>query len=134
MKRIVLFILTVLLACPIAIHSYAAMPEEVEPLYNEINSLYANLDISSLGVATCTGRITAKQLDSVKVIVRLQQDTGTSWKTLKSWSSSGTATAYASGSYAVYKGYTYRVSVSGYVYDTDDTILETDTLTYEVDY
>lgn len=61
----------------------------------------------------------------VKTVVRLQQKLDSGWYTVKSWSDTGTCTAGASGSYAVARGYDYRVTVSAYVYDDNGNIVET---------
>ena len=85
----------------------------------------AYLDINLLGVATCEGSATARALVDVKVTVRLQQLTDTGWSTIKTWSATNEGCSSASGKYAVYSGYTYRTTVSAYVYDEDGNIIET---------
>ena len=97
----------------------------IQPRWSYLNAVSAHLDINWLGVATCEGRATAKNLVTVKVIVQLQQFSETGWITINSWTSTGTQTAYASGSYAVYSGYTYLVSVTGYIYDSNGNLIET---------
>ena len=134
MKRLVSIGFVLLFLCSIIVPVFATGTTDVQPRYTEINAVSADLEINALGIASCSGQVTAKHLNSVEVIVRLQKYTGTSWTTLKTWTSTGTATAYASGKYAVNSGYKYRVSVTGYVYDTDDTILETATARDEVEY
>lgn len=135
MKRITAFLLTVILLFSLALPASAAVKETVQPRYTYINSVYASLSINeSTGVTTCTGSVSAKNTYPVKVAVYLQQDMGTYWKTVKSWSASGTWSVSLTENHAVYDGYTYRVTVTGYVYDSDGNIMESATGTHTVDY
>ena len=130
MRRITSLLIVVTILCAMAVSASATTVDNaVQPRWTYLNSVYANLDINWLGVATCEGRATAGDLVTVEVIVRLQQLKDTGWATIKSWTSTGTLTASASGSYAVYSGYTYRVSVTGYVYDSNGNLVETGTAT-----
>ena len=130
MRRITALLIIVTILCAIAAPASATTIDNiVQPRWTYLNSVYAYLDINWLGVATCEGRATARDFVNVEVVVRLQQLKDTGWATIKSWTSTGTLTASASGSYAVYKGYTYRVSVTGYVYDASGKLVETGTAT-----
>lgn len=130
MKRIIPLLIVVTILCTMVVPASAATADNtVQPRWSYLDTVYANLDINWLGVATCEGRATAGSLVTVKVIVRLQQLKDTGWATIKSWTSTGTLTASTSGSYAVYSGYTYRVSVTGYVYDSNGNLVEAGTAT-----
>lgn len=137
MKRIITGILAFILILGMILPVSAAVANPitpVEPMYDYVNLVYARLEIGEdWGMTTCTGTITAKQLLPVKVIVRLQKLDGY-WQTIKSWSATGTGSASHTGNYAVYSGYTYRVSVIGYVYDSNGNIIETATVAHVVDY
>ena len=135
MKKIVsLALVTVLLFMMVVPASAANADNTVQPRWTYLNIIDAGLDINWLGIATCEGNVLAYGNTTVKVVVRLQQQTDSGWSTLKTWSDTDTGSAYASGIYAVHSGYTYRVSVIAYAYDANGNLLETgstsDTLVY----
>lgn len=135
MKRIVpiLIVLTLLiaLALPVSAESYPS----VQPRYTYINSVYAELSINTTtGITTCTGGVTAKSVRPVEVVVYLQQDMGTYWKTIESWSGTGTMDIEITNRYAVASGETYRVYTAGYAYDSNNNLLESASATHEVYY
>ena len=134
MKRITSLILTALLLFSMAIPASAAVKDEAQLLYDNINAVSADLSISSLGIATCFGSVTAKDLYTVLVEVRLQMKEDGAWHTVKTFSSTGTMDAACTGYYAVYSGYQYRVYVTGYVYNSSGTIIESASCTYAVNY
>lgn len=135
MKRIITFSLAIILLISLAIPVSAATKDTIQPRYTYINSVYAALSIDqSTGITTCTGSVTAKKNYPVEVVVRLQQDMGSYWYTLESWSTTGTISASLTENYAVYKGYEYRVYVTGYVYDSDGNIIESASGTHTVNY
>lgn len=136
MKRVISILLVLaVLVCTVAFPASAATSTDVEPLYDHINSVYANLSINKLlGIATCTGRINAKKIVPVKVIVRLQQYNEGTWTTVTSWNETGTASVSCTNQYAIYSGYTYRVRVTGYVYDSEGVIQESATVTHTVEF
>lgn len=101
----------------------------IQPRWTYLDTVYAYLNINWLGIASCEGSATAGSLVTVEVTVRLQQLKDTGWATIKTWSATDTQSAVASGSYAVQKGYTYRVSVTGYVYDSNGNLVETGSAT-----
>ena len=135
MKRIISILavctLVVALAVPVAAESYSS----IQPRYTYVSSVRATLSIdTSSGIATCTGGVVAKDVQPVEVVVSLQKDMGTYWKTIKSWSGTGTMSTEITNRYAVASDNTYRVYVAGYVYDSDNNLLESATATHEVDY
>ena len=74
---------------------------------------------------TTVSTATSRDALTVETVVRLQQLTDTGWSTIKTWSSTSVGSASVSKTYAVYAGYTYRTSVTGYVYDSNGNIIET---------
>lgn len=135
MKRItsILVICTLLiaLAIPVSAESYPS----VQPRYTYVSSVRASLSINTTtGIATCTGGVVAKNLQPVEVVVSLQKDMGTYWKTLTSWSGTGTMDIQITNNYAVASDNLYRVYVAGYVYDSNNNLLESATATHEVNY
>ena len=126
MKRAFAILIVIGILSAIAVPVAASSNENIiQPRWSYLDSVHAYLDINWLGVATCEGSATARSLVEVETIVRLQQQTDTGWSTIKTWSSTGTASASAGGKYAVARGYDYRVTVSGYVYDDNGNIVET---------
>lgn len=125
MKRTIttLCVVMLIIFCAVPMNTYAA--ENTMPLYDNINSVYANISINeSTGIASCTGMISAKNFYPVSVSVRLQMLDNGDWKTLYTWSDSGTWSVTCDGYYAVRSGYSYRVIVLGYVYDDAGNIIE----------
>ena len=126
MKRIAAILVVIGILCTMIIPVSAATNDNtVQPRWSYLNAVYAYLDINWLGVATCEGSAVVRGSYDVEVIVRLQQKLDSGWYTVKSWSDTGTGGAGASGSYAVARGYDYRVTVSAYVYDDNGNIVET---------
>ena len=126
-----IFTLITLLALP----AYAALPDTIEPMYDKISTVYAHLSINeNTGIATCTGRVTAKNTYPVRVYVQLEILENGSWRQLSSWQKSGTTTAYCSQSYAVYSGYTYRVKVTGFVNNDSGIAIESGSTSHSVYY
>lgn len=130
MKRVTSLLIIIVILCVMVLPvSATSVDNTVQPRWTYLDSVYAYLDINWLGVASCEGRATAGDFVAVKVVVRLQQLKDTGWATIKSWTATDTQTVGASGSYAVYSGYTYRVSVTGYVYDSNGNLVEAGTAT-----
>lgn len=125
MKRILSFSLVLVFLVSLTAPVSAATKDEEELMYTHISSVYACLTIDeTLGIATCTGSVNAKNIVPAKVTVRLQRYQDGSWQTIKSWSETGTAVASSTNYYAIYRGYSYRVYVSGFVYSSEGAIQE----------
>lgn len=122
--------LTILVAlCLLATQFLVCCAEDtpqIQPFYSDAKKVSATLTINSNGVATCKGGILPKS-DKTKtsITVKLQQYAG-GWKTIETWTGSGTGLdgAFASGKKTVPSGYKYRVSVSGKIKDLDGNVLE----------
>lgn len=133
MKKVICSICLISLFFTFIIPAFAAEEDEIMPLWDNINTVYACLTINeTLGIATCTGEITAKSSVPVSVDVSLQRLDGNSWTTLKTWSASGTWDVSLTKSYAVYRNYTYRVYVTGYVYNSSGAIIESGSAIHSV--
>ena len=102
-----------------------ASKNEVQPRWTYLNSVSASLQIDGLGIATCSGQAMVTSSNRITVYITLQQYTDSGWVTLRSWSATGKTTTMAGGQYAVARGYTYRVNVFAYVYDSRGNIIET---------
>jgi len=139
-KRILTFILVVVLLCSISITSYAEDKEElaekppvVGVKMTYISSVYTALSISSSGLSNSYARIFAYSgVDSVRISMYLQKyDNG--WKTVNHWAQNFDGTyGYLSRNWYVVSGYQYRVLAYYYAYDGDNT--ESLSRTYSVYY
>lgn len=130
MKKVISLLMVTVIVCTMVLPVSATTGDNtVQPRWTYLDSVYAHLDINWLGVASCEGRATAGDFVTVKVVVRLQQLQDTGWATIKSWTATDTQTVGTSGTYAVYSGYTYRVSVTGYIYDSNGNLVEAGTAT-----
>lgn len=124
-RRLISAILVMAMLCTFALPVFAALDETMQPRFSYTNSIFAKIEFNKLlGIAKCTGNVVAKSMVPIKTIVRLQQETDTGWVTLATWENTGEATCACYGEYAVYRGYTYRVTVTGYVYDVDGVLKE----------
>lgn len=135
MKRIISFILVILLLPCLPIHTDAAVKDEIELQWQYVNTIQASLTIDeTLGIATCYGRITAKNTYPVKVEVRLQVYKNNTWTNLKTWTNTGTMNCSTTNQYAIARNYTYRVYVIGYVYNSSGIIIESASGTHTVEF
>lgn len=136
MKRSICILLIVALLVPcLACRASAAVKDEIELQFETINTIHARLTIDeTLGIATCYGRITAKNTYPVEVELLLQVYKDNKWVTLKTWSNTGTMNCSTSHQYAIARGYTYCVYVTGYVYDSNGAIIEAASASHIVEF
>lgn len=112
MRKLISLLLIVVLFCSCIMPASAAVKEEAELFWNKIYNIYASISVNeSTGIVTCTGTVTAKNTYPVEVFVQLQILENGSWRTLKSWTNTGTLSASVTKNYAVYSGYTYQVCI-----------------------
>lgn len=100
---------------------------EAEPRFDYIKQTRAYLEIANNGIATVQGQLNASDCDSVGITVKLQQYTSGSWKTVSTWTATGSTRCSLEKSKAISSGYTYRVEVVGKVYDSSGKVLESHT-------
>jgi len=98
----------------------AAQAAEIEPRYTGIAHVYAVLNISEIGAASCGGSTRVRSGYTADLTVELKRD-GT---TIKTWTASGTGNLTAGSTYFVTSGHTYVVTTSVVVYDSTGTIVE----------
>ena len=130
MKRILSVICAIVMLAVMAVPAFAAVPEDtvVSPQYTYIKSNSVNLTINeSTGVATCTSSCYATSGYTVSIECKLQRYTGTSWSTVKTWTTSANRYASISQTWTVPSGYTYRVYSTFRIYNSSGTLLETGT-------
>lgn len=129
MKRVFTAILTLMLILSLSTHGMAAKVESnvVSPRYLYIASTSANLAINErTGIATCTALCDVNGAYTVEIECRLQRDAGTMWKTIQTWSVSGTGQASLIKQWAVPSGYTYSLYTVFSVRDSAGNLLERD--------
>lgn len=136
MKKVIIALLLISCCFCLAHPATAASNTvEIEPRWDNISKVYAGLEISKiLGIAECTGQITTRVNQPVELVVNLQQKKDGYWTTIKTWTKTGTQSTTFVGSYAVYRGYEYKVTVAGYLYNSNGDIQEAGTAYYTVDF
>ena len=104
--------------------------EEIQPMYNVISSIAAGLKISSSGVASCIASLTGMSSPLTgKIIMELQQYSGGMWNTIMSWTESGSGGIIMEEYWTVPSGYSYRVRVTGNVYNANELLIESQYIT-----
>lgn len=93
----------------------------VEARYTGISRLDATLTISSKGAASCQGTVAVRSGYKADIKVELKQD----GSTIQTWTSSGTGTVRAGGTYYVESGHNYIVTTTATVYDSNNKVIET---------
>ena len=126
MKRLFCVLLAVLILITTILPVMAADNEQaISPRYSYIEGLSASLAIGKLGLSTCNAACVAYGGGTIKLTSVLQRYNGSSWSTVKAWTTSTTHTSTAlSKQYAVTSGYTYRVRASCGVYNANGTLVE----------
>lgn len=79
---------------------------------------------TSTGNVNCYAELTVCNGASGKVTCSLQKNTGANWVTLATWTGSGSTVAAINETWHVDAGYTYRMSVTYYIYDANGNLLE----------
>lgn len=100
---------------------------ELEPRFDHLSRISASLTFSSLGRANCGGSFTTyDEYDSSMTMV-LQRLEGTRWVDVKDWSESfsGSGVKVLDKGYYVSSGYSYRVSVTVNILDSNGNSIET---------
>lgn len=125
MKKRICFVLCLLLALPIAVTAYAEN-EDIMLCYTYVDSIRASLKISS-GSAAASGSVIPSGSLETSVTVRLQRESSSgTWVTISTWTGSNEGgKSEAGGTKKLTSGYNYRVCVTGKVYDSAGTVLET---------
>lgn len=125
MKKIMSLLLAIVTMCVLLVPASAAVKDPVEPQYEHTRYLYAVISIDqNTGLATCGGDVCAKGWNPVKVVVQLQQLKDGVWRTLQTWTNTGTMYTEQTGHYYVMHGYVYRTKVTSFVYDNNGRIIE----------
>lgn len=82
--------------------------ESIDLYYLEASSAKTTLSISG-GIASCTAQLTAKSKKRLYITLKIQKYTGGTWKTVQTWTKSGTgARLELIKTASVPQGYQYR--------------------------
>lgn len=98
----------------------------IQPRWTYISEITTALDISLGGKATCTTSVYLySSLNSTCTIeMILQQNDGSGWDDLKSWTISGGSDTDISKNWYIASGYEYRVESHIYVYTANNLLAE----------
>ena len=124
-----LFLCLLVLVSPLIPTASAAMYDEgIQLHYSRILGIDVGLDISSSGRADCYGQVALDSIsDTADLTMELQRSNGgNSWRTIKTWSTSGSDTVTLDKDWYVTSGYTYRVHVTVNVYTSSGNLAETE--------
>ncbi len=106
---------------------YVASQQSGDLRYIALTKLDAKLNISSTGYASCTAHANVSLGYSCDATLELQQKSGTSWKTIKEWASSGSTNRINEGCYVI-SGYDYRLKLSADVHNSSEKLVESQTI------
>lgn len=134
MKRITALLLVVVLLCALVPSASAAAIKPDSPCFQYIHSTAVIFLVDENGIACCTARCIADSDVTIKIIGTLQQYKNGAWSTLATWSTSGSRLVTLDKQRAVYSGYKYRFTGKFYIYDSEGSLLESDSITRTYNY
>lgn len=123
-------LLTFILVISIGANVFASSETVIEPRWSYITGITGSIRIEkSIATVMAGGRSENQEIAYVGETVILQRSDGNSWKDLKTWedTSDGPKTQIQE-TYAVYKGYSYRLSITVRAYAANGTLKETVTV------
>lgn len=120
------FSLVMCLVLILSIVGVAHAEDGIMPCYSYTSSIAASLSIND-GVAKAAGKITPEDSRRTTITVRLQRESSSgTWVTISTWTgSNASGKSEAGGTKSLTSGYNYRVYVTGKVYNSSGTVLET---------
>ena len=134
MRKMIRRICCLLLATAILASGMAVMAADVPtPYYDATAQISTSLEISSSGLASCTGRITLSDSSCyANLTLQLQRYTSKGWSPVYTWTESDASTI--SGYRYVTSGYSYRVICNANVYTSSGTYVESPSVTSQTVY
>lgn len=122
MKSVFAFLIVIPIAIGMNIPSQGVNAlDTVQPYYVGVTKTTCALDIVS-GKAVCEAIVILRSNYSVSLTLKLQQSTnGTSWTTLKTWT---TNASQIQKSYYVSSGYYYRTTLNVKAYNSKGTLVD----------
>ena len=139
-KRSLQIMITLLVAISILSASLSANAAigngiPIQPLWLGTIDIEAELSLTPLGRADCTGVVEVDDGYTADMTMELQRSTNlVTWETVNSWTASGGGTLELNKSYYVATGYYYQVKVSADVYNAYGTLIESPSKTSSIVY
>lgn len=133
-KRILCFLAVFCITfCPnfaLAADQTTKADSDIELMYEQVMNMSARLNISNLGLATCSGTVSVRPGYNVKLTIELLKMENYSWTSIKSWvhNGSGVVGVNESETYWVDHG-TYMTKITAYVTDSSGKYIESPTAT-----
>ena len=130
MKRFVAIVLCIIIAMSFTVIGVAADDTGpsaglISPMYEVISNIYISLDISSSGKASCYADVDTSPAYSCNLTVELQERSGSSWTTIKTWTATddGTGYTYVDSIWYVTPG-AYRLKVTAEITNSSGRLVE----------
>lgn len=125
-KKIIAFLLTLVMVCSVAAPFAFAADEGIQPHYTRIVTFDIGLDIASNDKSTSYSAVTSSsRTDTIDLTMELQREVDGEWETIKSWSTSGLLSVSLDKDWYVLKGYDYQVLATADVYNANGVWQET---------
>lgn len=125
-KKMIAFLLTLVMVCSVAAPFAFAADEDIQPHYTRILTFDIGLDIASNDKSTSYSKVTSSDdTDRIDMTMELQQKIDGEWETIKTWSTSSTWVASLNKNWYVADGYDYQVLTTASVYNASGVWQET---------
>lgn len=130
MKRTLAFLLTVIMivsAAAPAVFAVEIGDEGIQPRYTRLVTFDIDLSIDAKGKTTSYACATSSSgSDKINLTMELQQKVDGKWKTIKTWTNSGTfSVSLDDKTWYVAEGYEYQTVATAYVYNSNGVWQET---------
>lgn len=132
MKKTLSFLLTLVMVLSISSPAVLAIGDEdpdegIQPHYTRLATFDISLDINSKGKSVSYANATsAYGTDKIELTMELQQKVDGKWKTIKTWTNSGSfSVSLDDKAWYVESGYDYQTLATAYVYNSSGTWQET---------
>ena len=124
-----IIVITILLSLGVQAVATTNEPEDISPMYINLMTLSAYMEIEESGLARCTSNLTQSLSDgSSELIMKLQKlNSYDRWETIATWTKEGTMKCTNVTYRQVSKG-TYRLSTTGVVYNSSGEFIESGTV------
>ena len=105
----------------------AALPDNdvIQPMNIAITSKNAKITVGNWRALTCEGKTVVTTGYTAGLTVELQEDSGSGWTTIKTWTSKGSTAVNISETYYGSSGCSYRLKNTHRAYNSAGTVVET---------
>ena len=117
-------LVVLLLAAMVPAQAAYIEDETAPPYFTGLVMGQTSIDIGTLGKATCTASVQCREGYTMDVTLSLQENDGSGWSTLRSWSKSGTPIVNITESYYVNTNYSHRTCIYVEVSDSNGNFVE----------